>query len=134
MPGRSGPAGASSTCRRSARPTADLLASQAFDITLEITKAPAQQVEILQRAAVLTAEAMPQLRKPGDLREYWIEINRLENEADRVYRRLLATLFSGEFDALTVLKLKGVVHALELAADHFEHVANAIEQIALKES
>jgi len=77
---------------------------------------------------------MPQLRRPRDLREYWIEINRLENEADRIYRRLLARLFSGEFDALTVLKLKGVVDSLELAADHFEQVANAIEQIALKES
>jgi len=101
---------------------------------VELPKEVAQQVEVLQRAAVLTAEAMPQLRRPRDLREYWIEINRLENEADRIYRRLLARLFSGEFDALTVLKLKGVVDSLELAADHFEQVANAIEQIALKES
>jgi predicted phosphate transport protein (TIGR00153 family) len=94
----------------------------------------ARQVDVLQRAAVLTAEAMPKLRSPGQLEEYWIEINRLENEADQVYRQLLVHLFSGEYDALTVLKLKGVVDALELAADNFEHVANAIEQIALKES
>jgi predicted phosphate transport protein (TIGR00153 family) len=94
----------------------------------------ALQVDVLQRAAVLTAEAMPKLRSPGQLEEYWIEINRLENEGDQIYRRLLAHLFSGEYDALTVLKLKGVVDALELAADNFEHVANAVEQIALKES
>jgi uncharacterized protein len=94
----------------------------------------AEQVDVLQRAAVLTAEAMPKLRSPGQLEEYWIEINRLENEGDQIYRRLLAHLFSGEYDALTVQKLKGVVDALELAADNFEHVANAIEQIALKES
>lgn len=94
----------------------------------------ALQVDVLQRAAVLTAEAMPKLRSPGQLEDYWIEINRLENEGDQIYRRLLAHLFSGEYDALTVLKLKGVVDALELAVDYFEHVANTVEQIALKES
>lgn len=100
----------------------------------ELPAEMAQQVEVLQRAAVLTAEAMPKLRSPESLQEYWIEINRLENEADHTYRRLLARLFSGEYDALTVLKLKEVVDALERAADSFEHVANTIEQIALKES
>lgn len=100
----------------------------------ELPAEVAQQVEVLQRAALLTARAMPGLRNPGDLREYWIEINRLENEADHVHRRLLARLFSGEYDALTVLKLKEVVDALERAADGFEHVADTVEQIALKES
>lgn len=92
------------------------------------------QVEVLERAAELTAEAMPRLRSMKDLMEYWIEINRLENQADQVYRRLLATLFSGEYDALTVLKLKEVVDQLEAAADAFEHVANTVESIAVKES
>ena len=50
----------------------------------------ADQVEVLQRAAELTAEAMPRLRGMKNLAEYWIEINRLENQADQVYRRLLA--------------------------------------------
>ena len=69
-----------------------------------------------------------------DLQDYWIEINRLENQADQVYRRLLAHLFSGEYDAITVLKLKEVVETLEQAADAFEHVANTVETIAVKES
>lgn len=94
----------------------------------------ADMVETLQRAAELTAEAMPHLRTMSDLREYWIEVNRLENQGDMIYRRLLARLFSGEFDALTVLKLKDVVDSLEAAIDACEHVANSIEQIALKES
>ncbi len=92
------------------------------------------QVDVLQRAAALTAEAMPKLRSMSGLKEYWIEINRLENEADQIHRRLLARLFSGEYEALDVLKLQGVVEALEASADAFEHVANTIEQIALKES
>lgn len=94
----------------------------------------ADQVDVLVRAADLTAEAMPRLRTMRDLRDYWIEINRLENQADQVYRRLLAYLFSGEFDAITVLKLKEVVECLEQAADGFEHVANTVETIAVKES
>ena len=94
----------------------------------------AEQVDVLVRAADLTAEAMPRLRTMKDLRDYWIEINRLENQADQVYRRLLAHLFSGEYDAITVLKLKEVVETLEQAADGFEHVANTIETITVKES
>jgi uncharacterized protein len=92
------------------------------------------QVEVLERAAELTAEAMPRLRGMKDLSEYWIEINRLENQGDQVYRRLLAELFGGEYDALTVLKLKEVVDQLEAAADTFEKVANTVESIAVKES
>jgi hypothetical protein len=46
----------------------------------------------------------------------------------------LGRLFSGEYDALTVLKLKEVVDQLEAAADAFEHVANTVETIAVKES
>ena len=94
----------------------------------------ADQVAVLQRMAELTAQAMPRLRTLKDLDDYWIEINRLENDADRLYRRLLAKLFDGEYDALTVLKLKDVVDALEEAADAFEHVANTVETIVLKES
>jgi uncharacterized protein len=92
------------------------------------------QVEVLERAAELTAEAMPRLRSMKELNEYWIEINRLENQGDQVYRKLLAHLFSGEYDALTVLKLKEVIDRLEEAADAFEHVAHTIETIAVKES
>ena len=82
----------------------------------------------------LTAEAMPRLRSMKDLSEYWIEINRLENQADQVYRRLLAELFNGGNDAITVLKLKEVIDELEAAADAFEKVANTVESIAVKES
>jgi len=94
----------------------------------------ADQVDVLERAAELTADAMPRLRSMKDLSEFWIELNRLENQADQVYRRLLAKLFGGDYDALTVLKLKEVVDQLEAAADAFEHVANTVETIAVKES
>jgi predicted phosphate transport protein (TIGR00153 family) len=93
-----------------------------------------QVVEVLVRCARVTADAMPRLQTLTDMESYWIEANRLENEADQVYRRLLGRLFSGEYDTLTVLKMKEVADVLENAADAFEHVANAVETIAVKES
>jgi predicted phosphate transport protein (TIGR00153 family) len=92
------------------------------------------QVELLRRAAETTAEAMPRLKTMTGLAEYWIEVNRIENEADKLYRRLLSRLYSGEFDALEILKLKEVADQLEEAADAFEHVANVVETISVKES
>ena len=94
----------------------------------------ARQVELLQRAARCTYDAMGRLPTMTDLAPYWIEVNRLENEADQVYRKLLSRLFSGTYEALTVLKLKQVADDLEDAADAFEHVANVVETIAVKES
>jgi len=112
---------------------------EAVDMTVlyEVTALPsemAEQVDVIQRCAELTAEAMPKLRSMNGLEEYWIEINRLENAGDKSYRRILAKLFSGQYDALDVLKLKDVVDALEHAVDAFEKVANIIEQIHAKEN
>ena len=94
------------------------------------------QVEVLSRMSELTADAMPRLRSMKDLSEYWIEINRLENQADQIYRGLLAALFNGEYgaDAITIMKLKEVIEELEAAADAFEAVAHKVESIAVKES
>lgn len=106
-------------------------------LVYEVKVLPAElsdQVQVLQRCAELTAAAMPNLQSMKSLEEYWIEINRLENAGDRNHRRILATIFSGEFKAVEVLKLKDIVEALEEAIDAFERVANRVEQIALKES
>ena len=100
------------------------------DLPEEVTEI----VGILSAAARVTADSMPRLQGMRDLEEYWIEVNRLENEADDVYRRLLGKLFAGGYDTLTVLKLKEVADTLEDAADAFEHVANAVETITVKES
>jgi uncharacterized protein len=103
----------------------------------EVTELPFEAlevVEIIHRCAEITAQAMPDLRTLTGLDEYWIEINRLENAGDKSFRRTLASLFSGGYKALQVLKLKDVVTALEDAIDAFEKVANIVEQITVKES
>jgi predicted phosphate transport protein (TIGR00153 family) len=94
----------------------------------------ASQVEVLQRATQVTADAMPGLRTMKGLDEYWIEINRLENQGDRSYRRIVADLFNGSHNTLDVLKVKDIVDSLENAIDALESVANTVEQIAVKES
>lgn len=94
-----------------------------------------EQVDVLCRAARVTADAMPRLRTMANLPDYWIEVNRLENEADSIHRHLVAELFTeGAFPVLTVLKLKEVIDNLEDAADMFEKVAHHVEAIALKEA
>jgi predicted phosphate transport protein (TIGR00153 family) len=100
----------------------------------ELPGAVADQIEVLQRCAELTAAAMPRLRSMKDLSDYWVEINRLENQADRVYRKLLGDLFDDATDAIELMKVKEVVEVLEAAADAFEKVANYVETIAVKES
>ena len=112
---------------------------EAVDLILlyEVAALPpelAEQVEVLQRCAELTAAAMPRLQGMKELEDYWIEINRLENAGDKNHRRMLAALFSGEYKTIEVLKLKDVEESLEGAIDAFEKVANIVEQIAVKES
>jgi len=89
--------------------------------------------QTLATAAAHTADAMPGLRKMKNLESYWIEINRLENEGDRAYRRTIAELFSGDFKAMDVLKWKDIIEEIETAIDRLEDVANTIEGIVLKQ-
>lgn len=100
------------------------------DILPEIGK----QASVIQRCADLTAEAMPRLRTMKGLEDYIAEVNRLERRGDKAYRRILATLFSGTYEPMDVLKLKDIAECLEKAIDGFELVANTVEQIAVKES
>ena len=108
-----------------------------FIVLADVGKLPAlmgEQLTLLARASQETADAMARLKTLSDLEPYWIEVNRLENEADRVYRKLLSRLFSGDYDALTMVKLREVADGFEEAADALEHVAHAVETIAVKES
>jgi uncharacterized protein len=108
-----------------------------FIVLADVGKLPplmSEQIQLLGRSADETAEAMSRLSTLRDLEPYWIEVNRLENEADRVYRKLLSKLFSGDYDALTMVKLREVADGFEEAADALEHVAHAVETIAVKES
>jgi uncharacterized protein len=104
----------------------------------ELPRGVIEQVGVLQRCAELTAEAMPRLSTMKNLREFWVEINSLENEGDRTHRQLLSDIFDGltpaGTDPIEIMKIKEIADLLESAVDGFERVANAIETIVLKEA
>jgi predicted phosphate transport protein (TIGR00153 family) len=93
-----------------------------------------QQATVLLAAAMQTEEAIGALAslERGRLEPYWIEVNSLENEGDRIYRHAVADLFSGDHRAMDVLKWKDVSEELEEALDGFENIANIVESIVLK--
>jgi predicted phosphate transport protein (TIGR00153 family) len=92
------------------------------------------QADVLVLAAQNTREALGLLPKYGQLSRFWVEINRLENEGDRIYRQATADLFGGSFKAMDVLKWKEILDELEAAMDRFEDVANVLETLALKQT
>lgn len=88
--------------------------------------------EVLLETAKVAEEALSKLQTFKGLEDYWVEINRLENEGDQIYRRTVAHLYSGDFKAMDVLKHKDVIEELEHSIDSLEDVANTIESIVLK--
>lgn len=91
-----------------------------------------QQADVLSRAIEQTYQAILRMRTFRGMEPYWVEINRLENEGDRVYRHTVAKLFSGDYKAMDVLKWKDLVDQLESAIDGCEDVGNTLESIVLK--
>jgi uncharacterized protein len=71
------------------------------------------------------------LRNPKDIEKRCIEINRLEDVADDIYRKAIARLFKGK-DAIEIIKLKEVYDRLEFATDDGEDAANVISDIVVK--
>jgi uncharacterized protein Yka (UPF0111/DUF47 family) len=92
----------------------------------------AKQADVLVRAAQTAQEALERLHGMKGLEPYWVEINRLENEGDQIYRKTVAHLFSGDFKGLEVIRYRDVVEEIEAAIDSLEDVANVLESIVLK--
>lgn len=72
------------------------------------------------------------LEEEDHILDHCIEINRLENVADRQCRELIAQLFDQEKDPVQIIKWKEIIETLEFAADKCEDVANVIETVTLK--
>jgi uncharacterized protein len=89
---------------------------------------------VLKAAARQIAEAMPRLRGFRDISGYTVEINRLENEGDRITREAVASLFDGGIDPMVVIRWKDLFERLEAAIDAAERVANILEGIVIKNS
>ena len=107
---------------------------------LGLYKIEAPMEQAIRLAAVLSAsarqagEAIPRLRGFNDLSANTIEINRLENEGDRIAREAIASLFDGGIDPMVVIRWKDLYERLEDAIDATEHVAHILEGIVIKNS
>ncbi len=75
----------------------------------------------------------PKLASKGkELLEICVEINRLENEADAIYRRAIAELFKPGNDPIDVMKWRDIFDNIESATDRCEDVANIVEGVVLE--
>jgi predicted phosphate transport protein (TIGR00153 family) len=92
-------------------------------------------VDIIVQAAAEVERAVPQLRHHAELKQILprcVEINRLENKADRVFRSAMAELFNDSTDFAYVIKWREIYEHMEAATDRCEDVANVLEGVALK--
>jgi len=87
---------------------------------------------ILLQASRQIAEAMPRMRTFKDISHYTVEINRLENDGDRVSREAMASLFDTGIDPMVVIRWKDLFERLEEAIDACETVANVLQGIVIK--
>ena len=97
------------------------------------TEAAVKLADILYQASVAVGKGIDQLAEGNlDANHSNIQVNSLENEADRLSRNAISTLFDEEKDPITVLKWKEIYESFETGTDCCEDVANVLERIALK--
>src|SRR5580704_4725466 len=104
-------------------------------LTYKITQ-PSPSAKILASVILKQAEelkkAVALLGKNDHVLEHCVEVNRLENEADQVSREAIGRLFEGDYDPITLIKLKELLEILEEASDKAEDVADVLETVVLK--
>ena len=108
--------------------------SQLLLLTQPRTSLPemAEQADVLVQMADEAKALVAQLESMKSVGPHLDAIDRLESEGDAVYRRILARLYSGDIDALEVLRLKDIVGALEGALNTIEDIGDVVESIVLK--
>jgi predicted phosphate transport protein (TIGR00153 family) len=78
------------------------------------------------------AEALVALHRKKPVINLCIEINRLENETDKLERDLIADLFRNEKDAIELIRKKEIYELLEATTDRCEDVADVIQNVSVK--
>ncbi len=104
-------------------------------VAYKIPKIPTPVIEvsrILENCAVVLQKAFAALAEDKPLLEHAIEINRLEDQADHLIRAAIADLFEQEKDPITLIKLKEIYEYLESATDYCEDVADALQNVIVK--
>ncbi len=102
-----------------------------FRIVDPIRSVPEMSAVLLSQAMEIGA-AVSNLQDNDHVVERCIEINRLENDADRLFQSAIAALFDEVKDPIDVIKRKEIIETLEVATDKAEDVANVLESIIVK--
>jgi uncharacterized protein Yka (UPF0111/DUF47 family) len=89
---------------------------------------------VIHSEALEIKAAIAMLHKPNGMNQHFIEIHRLENEADDIYFKAMADLFKNSSNPINVIKWKELYDTLENATDKCEQVANIMESVVLKHS
>jgi uncharacterized protein Yka (UPF0111/DUF47 family) len=114
----------------------DFIFSAAYRLLNYKITAPSPSAKVLAGIILRQAEelgkALSLLGKDSHVLQHCVEVNRLENEADKVSREAIGRLFDGELDPITLIKLKELLEVLEEASDKAEDVADVIETVILK--
>ena len=97
-----------------------------------VRKGTVDLVKVLVSATEGVSAAVHAIASPQSALKYCIEINRCENESDRLCRTLIAQLFDEETDPVQIIKWKEIFEVIETAVDKCEDVANVIEGVILK--
>ncbi|MGB2636220.1 MAG: DUF47 domain-containing protein [Candidatus Acidiferrum sp.] len=98
----------------------------------EVRRGTLELCKVLAAAAVELKEAIHAMESPDKALHRVIEINRLENESDRICRTLIAQLFEEEKNPVEIIKWKEIFEVIETAVDKCEDVSNVIESVILK--
>lgn len=104
-------------------------------VAYKIPRIPAPVIEvsrILENCAIVLQKAFAALADDKPLLEHAIEINRLEDQADHLIRAAIADLFDQEKDPIALIKLKEIYEYLESATDYCEDVADALQNVIVK--
>jgi uncharacterized protein len=112
-----------------AEQTADMLGLYGVEATMEHACLLA---EVLVASGEQVSRALHALRDGADPGPSLVEIHRLENEADRLSRDAIASLFVAGIDPMVVIRWKDIFESLEAAIDACEQVAHVLEGIGIK--
>ena len=116
----------------------DMIWASVDRFTLFRLSVPTKEVIAMANGILTTSEVMNKAfialrdEQYSFVEEYCIEINRLENRIDRLYRDALEKLFAESKDPIEIIKWKEVYEYLEKAANACEHVADILQTIVLK--
>jgi predicted phosphate transport protein (TIGR00153 family) len=118
----------------------DLIQSAADTMVLYKVKTPGKRArelaDIIVQITTEVENVMPSLRRHNanleKILNSCVEINRLENVADTIYRTALTELFEYDSDIADIIKWREIYEHMESATDMCEDVANVLESVALK--